>query len=60
MAKKAKKGAAEAAPTPYYKVVKEFIDIDNANKRWKIGEDVSHFDKARLEKAIARGLVEKE
>lgn len=60
MAKKSKKGAAETAPTPSYKVVQEFIDIDNANKRWGIGDDVSHFDKARLEKTIERGLVEKE
>lgn len=35
----------------------KFRDQSDFNKKWEIGQDVSHFDKKRLEKLIELNLV---
>ncbi len=40
-------------------VVTPFADKDNFGKMWKEGDDVSHFDEARLADCVSRGLVKK-
>lgn len=57
----AKKLEAEAEKTgkKKYKVAKgqKFADINDFNKKWNDGDDVSHFDQARLDNLEERGLV---
>jgi len=42
-----------------YTVIHPFADRDNFSKMWVEGDDVSHFEKARLADCIDRGLVSK-
>lgn len=42
-----------------YTVVSPFADKDNFSKTWEVGDDVSHFDEARLADCVNRGLVKK-
>lgn len=39
-------------------VVSAFRDINDFNKEWSVGTDVSHFDVDRLKKLTERNLVE--
>lgn len=52
MAKQEEKKAAT------HVVKTEFRDINNFDQVWEVGDDVSHFDKERLDKAIENGHVE--
>lgn len=36
-----------------------FADRHNFNKKYEVGEDVSHFDKERLSFLVSEGLAEK-
>lgn len=67
---KAKKAAHVAAPENKVKapekkpgvthVVKvPFADKNNFNKKFEVGENVSHFDKDRLAYLVSEGLAEK-
>lgn len=42
-----------------YLVVAEFVDKNDASIAYKVGEDVSHFNKQRLAECVKRGLVKK-
>lgn len=42
-----------------YTVIHPFADRDIFSKTWQVGDDVSHFDKTRLESCIERELVKK-
>lgn len=42
-----------------YTVIAPFADKDNFGKKWVEGDDVSHFDDARLDLCVERGLVKK-
>jgi|GEM_PF-634516 len=42
-----------------YTVVSPFADRDNFGKKWVEGDDVSHFEQARLDLCVERGLVKK-
>ncbi|MVM35267.1 hypothetical protein GO755_34920 [Spirosoma sp. HMF4905] len=48
----------EEAKKPTHVVIKEFHDIDNFDKVHEVGDDVSHFDKERLDKLVENGHVE--
>ena len=39
-------------------VLNSFRDIDNFDKAYNPGDDVSHFDKERLKKLVENGLVQ--
>lgn len=41
-----------------YAVKVEFRDKDNFDKRYELGDDVSHFDEARIVDLVERGLIE--
>lgn len=65
---KAEKAAAKAAKadgkpdkgkSAKYIVASPFADRDNFGKTWNEGDDVSHFDEARLKSCTERGLVKK-
>ncbi|QQT26826.1 hypothetical protein [Sphingobacterium spiritivorum] len=42
-----------------YTVIYPFADKDNFGKKWVEGDDVSHFDDARLADCVKRELVKK-
>lgn len=42
-----------------YSVVSEFRDINNFSKIYKVGDDVSGFDDARIKSLLQKGLIEK-
>ncbi len=61
-----KTGAQTGAPSkqgkeskPKYIVAEPFSDRDSFSKMWNKGDDVSHFDEARLADCVNRGLVKK-
>lgn len=56
---KAKQEAKTVADGEKYIVIHPFADKDNFGKMWEEGEDVSHFDKSRLDSCIERELVKK-
>lgn len=43
---------------PKYLVSAPFRDINDFNKKWKVGDDVSGFDRKRLSELLQNGLVE--
>lgn len=55
---KAEKDAAKPAKKKYT-VIAPFADKDNFSKKWEEGDDVSHFDEARLADCVKRELVKK-
>jgi hypothetical protein len=56
----AAKGKGEAKPSKKkYTVIAPFADKDDFSKKWEEGDDVSHFDEARLADCVNRGLVKK-
>lgn len=54
------KEASSSSKEDVYIVIHPFADKDNFSKMWEAGEDVSHFDRKRLESCIERGLVKKQ
>lgn len=54
----AKSEKSKIATGPIYVVVSPFRDKDNFDKLYKPGEDVSHFDKDRLESLVKSSLVQ--
>lgn len=56
---KAKGDSASKPAKKKYTVIAPFADKDNFGKKWAEGDDVSHFDDARLVLCIERGLVKK-
>lgn len=42
-----------------FRVIQEFRDIDNFDKAYAVGDDVSDLPEARLARLIELGLVEK-
>ena len=47
------------AAAPTYTVIHQFNDKHNFATIYRIGQDVSHFNEARLQELISKGLVEK-
>lgn len=58
-AKKISETNASGSSDVAYTVVTEFRDIDNFHSVNHVGSDVSHFDKARLDRLVELGYVEK-
>ncbi|MGJ1360609.1 hypothetical protein ACR79B_05015 [Sphingobacterium spiritivorum] len=56
---KPKGDAASKSAKKKYTVIAPFADKDNFGKKWVEGDDVSHFDDARLAMCVERGLVKK-
>jgi hypothetical protein len=51
---------AAADKQNYYIVISDFRDINNFDKAYAAGDDVSHFEQSRLDKLVELGLVEKQ
>lgn len=58
-ADKADADAKKAEKAKKFIVASEFRDVSNFDKVHKVGDDVSLFDKARLDSLVNRGLVKK-
>lgn len=58
-ADKADADAKKAEKAKKFIVASEFRDVSNFDKVHKVGDDVSSFDKARLDSLVNRGLVKK-
>jgi len=57
-AKAPKESKSKKGKSGKFLVISPFADRDNFGKMWNVGDDVSMFEKERLDGCVKRGLVE--